>query len=78
VVLALWLAGCVRGAGTRCERVCRAEAECAEKMAVESDTGRCIEACGELERDPTTQRLVDEHMRCVNRAASCAAMLECP
>jgi hypothetical protein len=81
VVLSLLLVvsgGCVRGAGTRCERVCRAEADCAERLAVDNDSNGCIEACAELERDPSTQRLVDEHMRCVNGAATCTAVLECP
>jgi hypothetical protein len=78
LLLALLPAACVRGQGTRCERVCRAEADCAERLALDSDTNGCIEACAELERDPATQRLVEEHMRCVNTALTCTALLECP
>jgi hypothetical protein len=75
--LVLLLAGCGRGAGTRCERICRAESDCAEKLQLDGDTNGCIEACSALERDPATLRLVDEHARCVLSAPTCDAMLDC-
>jgi len=79
VVLLVLLAACTRGAGTRCERVCRAEADCADKLEVaDHDLSGCIDACAELERGAATQRLVEEHIRCVNAAPTCAAVLECP
>jgi hypothetical protein len=74
----LLVTSCTRGAGTRCERVCRAEADCAERLALDNDTNGCIEACAELERDPSAQRLVDEHARCVTAAPTCTALLDCP
>jgi hypothetical protein len=78
LALALVLSGCVRAAGTRCERVCRMEAECVEKLqALDYATAGCVEACAELERDPATQRLVEEHMRCVIGARTCAEVLAC-
>jgi hypothetical protein len=73
-------AGCVRGAaGTRCERLCRAEAECAEKLELlDNDFVGCMESCTELARDPKTAKLVDDHIRCVAAAAgTCAAAMEC-
>jgi hypothetical protein len=76
--VALALAGCGRGVGTRCERLCRAEAECAERLQQENDTNGCIEACAELERDPARSRLLDDHTRCVNRATTCQEKLDCP
>ena len=77
--MALLGAGCLRGAGTRCERVCRQEAECAELMDVpESDVTGCIESCSDLERDTHTQRLVEDHLRCVSQAGTCEKILECP
>ena len=79
VALLVLLAACTRGAGTRCERVCRAEADCADKLEVaDHDLSGCIDACADLERGGATQRLVEEHIRCVNAAPTCAAVLECP
>jgi hypothetical protein len=72
-------AACRSGTGTRCERVCRAETECAEELEIpDVELSGCIEACGELERDPRTQPLVDDHVRCVARAKGCAELLACP
>ena len=78
----LWVAlsvGCVRGAaGTRCANVCRAEADCAEKLEVtDNDYAGCMESCTELERDPKLAKLVEEHIRCVAAAETCAAKLDC-
>ena len=79
-----WLAliavlGCVKNpAGTRCEMVCRAEAQCAERLELtDVSYATCVESCTELERDGNAAKLVDEHIRCVADAASCAAMMEC-
>ena len=70
---------CRRGTGTRCERVCKAESDCSEKLDLpDSDKAGCIEACVELERDPRTQTLVDEHVACVGRSRDCVTLLECP
>jgi hypothetical protein len=74
----LGAAGCLRGAGARCEHVCRQEAECADRLDLpDTDVTGCIEACSELERDPRTQKLVEEHIHCVAKANGCAEMLEC-
>ncbi len=79
LALAMALTGCVRGSGTRCERVCRAESACSDKLDLgDYDVSGCIEACADLERNGTTQRLVDEHVRCVNTAPTCGAVLDCP
>jgi hypothetical protein len=78
LLLLLLAVGCTRGAGTRCERVCRAEADCADKLEVaDHDLGACVDACAELERAAATQRLVEAHIRCVNSAPTCAAVLDC-
>jgi hypothetical protein len=59
--------------------VCRAEARCAERLELtDVSYASCVEACTDLERGSDTARLVDEHVRCVNEAASCAAAMECP
>lgn len=76
--LVLVIASCVRGAGTRCENVCRREADCADKLELpDGDYGACVEACNELERDSVTARAVEDHVRCVSAAESCAAVMEC-
>ena len=77
-VVLLLLCGCVRGAGTRCETVCRREADCADKLELpDADFGACLEACNELERDSLTVRAVEAHLRCVGAAESCAQVMEC-
>jgi hypothetical protein len=79
MVLALAAAGCVRGAaGTRCANVCRAEADCAEALEVaDNDYAGCMESCTELERDPKLAKLVEDHIRCVAAAPTCADKLGC-
>ena len=74
----LLLAGCVRGAGSRCETVCRREADCADKLELpDGDFSSCLEACNELERDQVTARAVEAHVACVAAAESCAAVMDC-
>jgi hypothetical protein len=79
ILLVALIAGCVRGAaGTRCANVCRAEADCAEKLEItDNDSAGCMESCNELERDPKLAKLVEEHIKCVAAAATCAAKLDC-
>ena len=77
-LLLLLLAGCVRSAGTRCEMVCRREADCADKLELPGgDLGACVEACHELEREAVTARQVEAHVRCVGAADSCEAVMAC-
>jgi hypothetical protein len=80
MVLLLWCASCVRGgAGTRCVGVCHAEAECAEKLELgDNDFVGCVQSCTELERDPHTTKMVEEHIKCVAAANGvCANALDC-
>ncbi len=79
VAFGLALVACVRNpAGSRCELVCRAELRCAETLEMtDVSYASCVEACTELERDSATQKLVEEHMRCVGNATSCGAVMEC-
>jgi hypothetical protein len=64
---------------SRCEKVCAREAECADKLEIpDTDVPECVEACQALETDETTRKMVDEHIRCVNNAKSCAAIIDCP
>ncbi len=70
---------CRGTSGTRCDRVCRAEQDCAERLELpDPDRTGCVEACGELEREARTAHLVDEHIRCVSAATTCQALLDCP
>jgi hypothetical protein len=73
-------AGTTCSAGrSRCEKVCAREAECAEKLQIpDTDVPECVEACQALETDDKTRAMVDEHIRCVNAAKSCAAVIDCP
>lgn len=73
------LVGCQGASGTRCDRLCRAEADCAEKLDLpDVDRVSCVESCNELERDPRTAVLVEEHARCVAHAKECVGILDCP
>ena len=78
--VAVVFGACVKNpAGTRCEMVCRTEAQCAERLEL-SDVSyaSCVAACTELERTSSTARQVDEHIRCVAEASGCAAIMDCP
>ena len=71
-------AGCGRPR-SRCERVCRHAAECARELTEQVvDLGECIDECSKLDREPATQRAVSAHVGCVDSAASCTQVLECP
>ncbi len=80
LVVSAVLAACGRSpAGTRCETVCRTEAQCAERLELtDVSYASCVEACTELERESATARIVDEHIHCVGEAPSCSAVTECP
>jgi hypothetical protein len=71
---------CLRNpAGSRCEVVCRAEAQCAERLELtDVSYTQCVQGCSELEHDDVTAKLVAEHARCVLEAPSCAQAMECP
>ncbi len=70
-------AGCSRTPRSRCERVCTREAECHDKMDLPGfNATECVEQCQELERQ--AQRLVEEHITCVDAKATCAEVVECP
>jgi hypothetical protein len=74
----LLLIGCSHSVRTRCERVCRAEQECADKLDVsDNDYAECVETCTALERDPHTQKIVEAHIRCVTGAETCDLAMEC-
>jgi hypothetical protein len=78
LIAALGCVACSRGVQTRCERVCRVEAECADRLELpDRDSTECMETCAELERDPHTARLVEAHLRCVAAAPACPELLEC-
>lgn len=78
--LALVLATCHSGAGSRCERICHREAQCANELDLDYDVdvGECTVECGKLEREPDLVRFVDDHVKCVDEAVSCRAVVECP
>ena len=79
VLLALAAAGCARAPRSRCERVCKREAECAEQTSTpEVDVVACVDACAALERDAKGVRLVNRHVLCVDNAPSCATLIDCP
>jgi hypothetical protein len=64
---------------SRCERVCRQAADCARELTEQVvDLGECIDECSKLDREPATQRAVSAHVSCVESAASCTQVLECP
>lgn len=69
--------GCYSRADSRCERVCKREDECAEQLLVEHDRAECVEECTNLVRDSTFQAVVDRHVKCVDKAPSCQAVLNC-
>lgn len=79
ILLACLAAACVKNpGGTRCEMVCRTEAQCAERLEL-SDVSyaSCVAACTELDRASSTARQVDAHIRCVAEASGCAAIMDC-
>lgn len=78
LLLVASVAGCGRPR-SRCERVCRRAAECARELTEQVvDLGECIDECSKLDREPNTQRAVTAHVRCVDDAAACPQVLECP
>lgn len=73
------LGGCGGGRQNRCQRVCEKEARCAAELEADDvDEAECIAECKDLERDPELRRFVDQHLRCVEHAVSCRAVLDCP
>ena len=79
LVLVLVAAGGCGRPRSRCERVCRHAAECARELTEQVvDLGECIDECSKLDREPGTQRAVSAHVRCVDSAATCTQVLECP
>lgn len=44
---------------------------------MEFDRSECVEECLALDREPSTQPLVERHVSCVDRAASCEVVLAC-
>ena len=74
------LLACVKNpAGTRCEMVCKTEAQCAERLELtDVSYASCVAACTELERASSTAHQVDEHIKCVAEAETCAAIVDCP
>jgi hypothetical protein len=81
LLFVLLAASCGTRPKSRCERVCAREHDCAQKLKRDgfvSDQGECEETCGQLERDPQTQRFVDVHVKCVDEAQACAQVLDCP
>jgi hypothetical protein len=79
LVLLLLIVGCSRPQ-SRCVRTCTRAAECARELKAEPgvDRGECIDECTKLDREPHTQRSVVAHVRCVDGAATCEDVLECP
>lgn len=79
LLLLLVPASCSLRPPSRCEVVCAREADCARLLRQELDSGECVQACAELDRDPKTQPDVERHVKCVQAAGDdCAAALECP
>jgi hypothetical protein len=74
---------CSEPRSSRCETICRREADCAEQASaapeveVEVDEGECVEQCRRLERDPDGATLVEAHARCLTAAPTCQAVLAC-
>ena len=65
---------------SRCERTCTRAAECGRELRLEQgvDLGECIDECSKLDRETATmQQLVATHVRCVDEAFTCTAVLEC-
>jgi hypothetical protein len=65
----------------RCEEVCQREADCAEELDDDEyvvSRGECVRECNDLERQPDGPELVTQHVRCVDAAKSCRAVLQCP
>ena len=77
IVSALGLAGCLSRSPSRCDRVCRREEDCAHELNLENDVAECVDACGNLEREPALQATVDRHVKCVDEAQDCETVLEC-
>ena len=78
LLLVLVVTGCGRPR-SRCEHVCRRAAECARELTEQVvDLGECVDECSKLDREPGTPRAVTAHVRCVDSAASCTQVLECP
>lgn len=77
--LALAAAACTAPKSKVCRSVCAREAECIESRAEESsfDESECIAACAALDRDDQMKGIVAHHKECVDKAANCAAVLEC-
>jgi hypothetical protein len=78
LAVALLAFTCSRGERSRCERICALEAECAETLELDVDRAECVEQCRELEKQSPTSARVDDHVACVERAKSCAAVVDCP
>ena len=80
LVLALALLGCTEPRSTQCKDVCKREAECVDSTGSKMpfDEKECIAACAALEHDiENNAAKVQQHIACVNKQASCAAVLEC-
>ena len=79
LALVLLLVACAPRAKTRCEEVCAREAQCAAQLHVaDGEYSECADVCQQLERDPNARTLIEEHVACVKRAATCHAALACP
>jgi hypothetical protein len=81
VALAVLLAAaCGTPPKSRCDRSCGRMAQCARELKTEPafETSECIDECGKLELQPTTRTLVGQHVRCVDEAADCQKVMECP
>jgi hypothetical protein len=65
---------------SRCERTCVRMAQCSRELKHDPpfETSECIDECGKLELQSATRALVGQHVRCVDEAADCQKVMECP
>ncbi len=80
ILLAVLLVACTQPRSARCKQVCTRESECISTTSsqIPFDEKECIAACAALEHDVENNAAkVQQHIACVTKQTSCAAVLEC-
>ena len=83
LLLTIFGTNCGETQSEPCRNVCQKEAECAENRldpdeSIPYDLDECVAACVALERDTAGKRMVEQHIKCAEKAGdSCEALMEC-
>jgi hypothetical protein len=77
--IAVGATACVEPRNTRCNAVCRREAEASAECKTNDsfDQNECIAACSALIADDKNAAKVVRHIDCVTAQTTCTGVLEC-